>query len=148
MLIKLKSFISTTINKIKAFFQHEEEVVRNELGEIEHALPVGLSEFKTWADTIVAKSKAPDNDSTRWTLAAIVLELKHDVDAVSHEFMLRRLNKAMANQVASAYMYDLKQKQAAEEKARKAAESSKNTTEATVLTLPVTPVAPNQTPVA
>lgn len=86
-------------------------------------LPVGMVEFKEWSDGILSLSKVPDNDSTRFAVAVMIMHLNPDVDHVSKRNMIRRLNKSAANEVANAVCLQLKEKQKqalAEEALRKA----------------------------
>lgn len=76
-------------------------------------LPVGIAEFNEWSDSILSMSKVPDNDSTRFAVAVMILHLDPDVDAVPKREMVRRLNKSAANEVANAIATNLKEKQKA-----------------------------------
>lgn len=96
------------------------------LSYIPTPLPVGMVEFKEWSDSILSMSKVPDNDSTRFATAVMILHLNPDVDCVSKRNMIRRLNKSAANEVANAVALQLKEKQkeAQAEEARKKAEQA------------------------
>ena len=75
-------------------------------------LPIGMTEFEDWADSILAHSVAPNNDSTRFALATMILHLPSLASWKSKEYFLRALHKSAANQIAAGVMQDLKQKQA------------------------------------
>lgn len=87
-------------------------------------LPVGLQEFNAWAEEIISLAKAPDNDSVRFALAAMIVNSDVTKAYQPKMFFILQLRKGMANQVASHVMYESKKKQAEQqqEEARKAAE--------------------------
>lgn len=89
-------------------------------------LPVGMVEFKEWSDSILILSKVPDNDSTRFAIAVMIMHLNPDVDSVPKREMVRRLNKSAANEIANAVCLQLKEKQkeVIAEEARKKAEAT------------------------
>jgi hypothetical protein len=80
-------------------------------------LPKGVSEFTVWSNSIIEQAGAPNNDSVKFALATMVLHLSTEQDAYPKEKLAKRLRKAMANQVVSQVINDLKDKQAAEQKA-------------------------------
>ncbi len=80
-------------------------------------LPVGLTEFEQWAQDIIVLSKAPDNDSVRFALASIIINLKHDQPKQSKKYCAGILIKGMATQVASSVFHEMKVKQAEAAKA-------------------------------
>lgn len=80
-------------------------------------LPIGITDFNTWADDIVDLYDLPNNDSIRFTLASIILNVKEtEAFKPKHDFFLL-IRTAMAKQVASQVFYDLKMKQKAEQEA-------------------------------
>ena len=91
-------------------------------------LPLGTTEFNTWATRIIKKSGLPDNDSTRFALATTVLHAPAGESRYSDTHFVKVMQKAAANQIAAQILHDLKEKQQAEalrqqeeEKAAKAA---------------------------
>ena len=93
-------------------------------------LPVGLTEFNTWSDSIIELYNAPNNDSVKFSLAVMVLHLPPTTAYKSKEYFGRSLTKGAANEVASYVMQDLKTKQ---QEAIKAAQAK--SVEATVISI-------------
>lgn len=77
------------------------------------SLPVGMTEFKSWMDSIIQTYAIPDNDSSRFALATMILHLSSTISSKPKVHFARSMRKAMANQVAAAVMQDLKAKQQA-----------------------------------
>lgn len=94
-------------------------------------LPRGLAEFETWAKEIIELAGAPDNDSVRFALATMVLHLGTEDDTYPKEGFAKRLRKAMANQVVSQVINELKAKQEADRLAEQQALEAKQQEEAT-----------------
>lgn len=106
-------------------------------------LPVGMIEFKDWADSIVSTYNLPDNDSIRFALATMILHLESNSKIEVNLLVLKLIIptsswkskrhfaemtlKSMSNQISSAVMHDLKdkQKKLEEESAAKASENDK-----------------------
>lgn len=108
-------------------------------------LPQGISEFNDWATDIIRLSGAPDNDSVRFALAAMIMHLESTTASKPKLFFALALRKGAANQVAHAIMMDLKAKQAAQEAERqKLAATQTTTTEVTVNTPETSNVVPIQ----
>jgi hypothetical protein len=104
---KIKTQIAAILAKIKAFIIEEEK-----------QLPVGLAEFHTWADNIIAKSGAfADIDSMKFALATLILHADHAMASAKDSYFVNRLRKSAANQVASQVFQDIKAKQAAQQQA-------------------------------
>lgn len=107
----MKEKLRTIITILKSYFKT--------------SLPVGRTEFDNWATDIIKLSGSPDNDSIRFALANIILQLKADQAYQSKNYCANILRKGMANQVASAVFTEMKTKQiAALEAAKKAEEAS------------------------
>jgi hypothetical protein len=86
-------------------------------------LPVGLTAFHAWADSIIdITGEFADRDSMKWAIASNLIHLPTTTDRKSKEYFARTLRKAAANQVASQVFQDIKQKQADKAAADKAAE--------------------------
>lgn len=103
------------INKIKLFFTK----VSNFLPEL---LPIGLSDYDAWADSIITTYEFPDNDSIRFSLAVMILHLSSTAAYKSKRYFALCLHKGMSNQVVSQVMQDLKAKQ--EQQLKKSAEAT------------------------
>jgi hypothetical protein len=90
-------------------------------------LPVGMSEFDAWADSIIdTYTLATKNkDSIKFTLATSVMHLKEkDAFIPKHHFYLI-LEAAAAKQIAGATFMQIKERAASAEKAAADAESAK-----------------------
>lgn len=90
---------------------------RLKAAELPSRLPVGMQEFNEWATDIIDLYGTPDNDSIRFALAAMIINLPSDKFLVSKQEVGHMLLKGMSNQVASFVMYEFKEKQKAEQKA-------------------------------
>ncbi len=88
-------------------------IARQFLGLFPSALPQGIQGFKEWSDSIVSTYNVPDNDSTRFALATMVLHLGPTVAFKPKFYFALSLYKSAANQVVFAVMEDLKAKQKA-----------------------------------
>lgn len=90
------------------------------------SLPIGMTAFDQWATSIIKLSSLPDNDSTRFGLAASILHLDSTQDRKAKRFFVKLMNKGAANQIASGVMQELKEKQQrlAKEEAEKVATSN------------------------
>jgi hypothetical protein len=97
-------------------------------------LPVGMTEFNAWADSIIELSgEFADKDSMRYAIASNVMHLPHTAAYKPKNFFVCALRKAAANQVASQVFQDIKTAQAerqAAEAALAAETSEKNVEEA------------------
>lgn len=88
------------------------------------ALPVGLTEFHVWADSVIdLAGQFADSDSMKWALASQVLHLDHKLAYKSKNYFVNCLRKAAANQVVSQAIQDIKDKQQERAKAEAAANS-------------------------
>ncbi len=78
-------------------------------------LPVGVTEFNVWADSIIALSgQFASQDSMRFALASMVIHSDSKRSAVPKHTFVKLLRKSAANQVASQIFQDIKTKQAVE----------------------------------
>lgn len=87
-------------------------------------LPTGMTEFKEWQDSILRLSKVPDNDSTRFTIAVMVMHLSPNEDMKPKRYFVKSLNKSAANELANFVCLDLKDKQKARIEAERTAKES------------------------
>lgn len=77
-------------------------------------LPVGLTQFDTWADSIIELSgEYADRDSMRFAIASMVIHSDANRGSVPKNSFVRKLRKSAANQVASQVFQDVKAKQEA-----------------------------------
>lgn len=88
-------------------------------------LPVGMAAHDEWAKSIISMTSVPDNDSTRFALASMVMHLSPTSSKKAAQYFIRALDKGAANEVAHAVLMKLKDKQDA---ARKAEQESKAVT--------------------
>lgn len=88
-------------------------------------LPVGMTEFQEWSNSILKLSKVPDNDSTRFAIAVMILHLNANEDRKPKRYFVKCLNKSAANECGNAIAMILKekQKQAAQVEAQRLAEA-------------------------
>ena len=91
----------------------------------ETPLPVGMTEFQAWSDSIIALSgEYADIDSMKYALATMVMHADAKHGALPREYFVSRLRKVAANQVASQVFQDIKQKQADAAAAKQATEDT------------------------
>lgn len=90
------------------------------LSYIPTKLPHGMTEFEAWSRSIIALSNCPDNESTRFTVAVMILHMNPDEDRKAKHFFVKKLNKAAANELANGVAMELKKKQQERAEAEKA----------------------------
>ena len=96
-------------------------IVYGLLSRIPRSLPVGATEFDTWATRLISQGgKYADEDSLRFALASILIHADAKHGALPDKYFTDRLRKSAANQVASQVFQDIKAKQAAELAAKQA----------------------------
>jgi hypothetical protein len=88
-------------------------------------LPIGVTEQARWASDIIylAGPGIPDNSSTRFALAVMVLHLGSTQSRKPKLFFARQLFKAAANEIAHGVAQQYKEKQKREEEDAKKAEA-------------------------
>lgn len=85
-------------------------------------LPVGVTEFHKWADSILDLSgRYAKEDDMKWALANMVIHADSKFGALPKHYFVNRLRKAAANQIASSVFVEIKMKQEAEKAASEAA---------------------------
>lgn len=88
-------------------------------------LPVGMTQFDTFAARIIAKAgNFADEDSMRFALASILIHADAKHGSLPDSYFVDRLRKSASNQVASQVFQDVKAKQAAALEAQKQAEAT------------------------
>lgn len=100
-------------------------------------LPVGMKEFESYCDEIIALSgKYADKDSMYFAIASIMIHADSKHGSLPKNYFISRLRKSAANQVASQIFQDVKIRQAkaqeaelqqAEATAQKAVEDEQKT---------------------
>jgi len=88
-------------------------------------LPQGMTEFETWASSIIKTYDMPDNDSTRFALAVSILHLDATSAFKPKVYFGKILIKGAASQIAGGVMQELKEKQQALAKAEQEAAAAK-----------------------
>lgn len=100
------------------------------------ALPIGITEFETWAEDIVSTygfaRSVELNRSYRWILASSMTTLGPTAAYKSKYYFFLVIQAASAKEIAGGTMYNIKQEQIAEQKAiREAAAAAQKLLEAT-----------------
>ncbi len=106
---------------------------RQFLGLFPSSLPVGMTAFDKWADSIINTYDLPtkDEDSLKWNLASAVIGLKSTEARKSKYYFVLIIRAGAAKQISVARMQDIKDKQKAAVEAAKA----KQLAEATALSV-------------
>lgn len=82
------------------------------LSYIPTRLPLGMSEFNAWSDSIVELTgPIADADSLKWVIANEIMRLNPGRDKVAKRLFVKLLRKYAANQIAAGFVMELKQKQ-------------------------------------
>lgn len=85
-------------------------------------LPMGVTEFHSWSDRIIAGAMVPaDHPSLKFALAEMIMHLKPTQDFCEDAYFIHCLRKGAVNQVAFAMMELIRN----ERKAALAAEETK-----------------------
>lgn len=92
-------------------------------------LPIGMTAFDTWSQSIIDTFSLPNNDSTRFALATMILHVPAEGFYKPKAYFARLVLKSMSNQIAGGVMQDLKNKQI--ERAKAEEEAAKQLAEAT-----------------
>lgn len=112
-------------------------------------LPQGIADFENFAVDVIKLAELPDNDSTRFAVAAAVLHYPQpEFKAYSQprEYLADVLKRAAANQVAGQIFQDikLKQQEAHAKAMADAAEHDKKQADASATTLEASNVQTSQ----
>lgn len=95
-------------------------LVNQVLGLFPSKLPVGVTEFNTWADSIIDTYPMPtsNRESLRFTLATIIMHQGSQDAYRSKFYFYLTINAAASKQIAGEIFYQIKeeQKRAASEK--------------------------------
>lgn len=106
-------YMTTFLSRVKTLFIKLTHFIPTKI-------PVGISEFESWASSIITTYGFPDNDSVRWALAVKILHAGETEAIKPKRYFFLALHKAMANQVVSQVIQDLKTKQSNETAAQAA----------------------------
>jgi len=101
-------------------------LIKRLLSHFPTALPVGLTEFHKWADSIIELAgQFADSDSMKYAIANNLIHLPSTKAYVPKDYFVRAMRKAAANQVASQVFMDIKLAQQKAVEDQKAAELAK-----------------------
>jgi hypothetical protein len=93
------------------------------LAYVPRRLPVGMTEFHEWSDRIIDTcGEFADRNSMKFALATQIMHLGPQKSIIADIYFVRSMQKAAANQIASAVFQEIKLKQ--QEEAKKAAEQA------------------------
>lgn len=107
--------------EMKQLLAKFKELVKYALSYLPHKLPVGLTEFHNFSDSIIELSgEYADRDSLKFAIATMILHAGEARGSLSKQYFVRRLRKVAANQVAGQVFTDIKEKQKAAQEAMKA----------------------------
>ena len=81
------------------------------LAQLPCKLPMGVTEFHTWADSILDTYELPNNDSTKFALASAIMHLDATSAFKPKAYFGKMLIKGAASQVAHFLFQELKNKQ-------------------------------------
>lgn len=104
-------------------FQRVGKFFQRLLARFPTAVPMGVSDFNDWADSIINLYGFPNNDSVRFALATIIMHLGPTAAYKSKHYFAVTIKAAAAKQVAGQVFQDLKAKQQAKQEADKAAQT-------------------------
>lgn len=108
----MKSKLLKVLRKIRSF--------------IPESLPIGRTAFDEYCQEVIELSSSPDNDSVRFTIAAMITNLGHLDCYLPKNYFVKALKMAMAKQVASTVFIEIKTKDTERRKAEEAAAKSAN----------------------
>ena len=82
---------------------------------IKCALPMGMTEFNTWSERLIALAGVPTSniESLKKILAEMIMHYKANEDYVEDEVFIKGLRRAAANEVAFAVLQAFNQKKLA-----------------------------------
>lgn len=104
------------------------KVINTVFSHLPTRLPVGLTEFNTWADSIIELSgKYANEDDMKFALASMVIHADAKHGALPKNYFVVRLRKAACNQVASQVFQDIKKRQADELAKKQLEDTTKET---------------------
>lgn len=104
------------MNRIKAKIFKTCRLIR---GLFPQALPVGMSAFDTWANSLVSTYTLPTQDMTtiKFVLSTLIMRLGQTTAYKSNLYFVLAIKAGAAKQVAAAAFQDIKTKQEEQQKA-------------------------------
>ncbi len=92
--------------------KHLSKLIKRLLSYLPTPLPVGVSQFESFADSIIELSGPyADVDSMRFAIASMIIHADHKNAALPKNYFVTRLRKSAANQIASQVFQDIKTRQ-------------------------------------
>lgn len=102
----MKSSVLRLFNRLKGLFPSP--------------IPQGMTEFYSWADSIIDTYQPPaDKRSVHFALATMIMRLDPTSAYKSKRYFSLCLHKGIAGQIANGVMFEIKEQQAAEIQAAK-----------------------------
>lgn len=97
-------------------------------------LPVGVNDFHHWSDRIIVKSGlTATQESQKFALAAMVVQLGAEEAAKDDAYFVNRLKKSAATQVAQHIMKEIKDDRAKREETKQGEDIAKNSAPGEIL---------------
>ncbi len=88
------------------------KLIKRLLSYLPTKLPVGVSQFESFADSIIELSGPyADIDSMRFAIASMIIHADHKQASLPKNYFVTRLRKSAANQIASQIFQDIKTRQ-------------------------------------
>lgn len=103
-------------------------IIKRLLSYLPTQLPVGMSQFEAWSDSILELSgEYADRDSMKFAIASMLIHADARHGSLPKHYFVVRLRKSAANQIASQVFQQVKAKQeAATVLAKQQAEATAN----------------------
>ncbi len=121
---------------VKKLIASASKAAQRLLAFIPTPLPIGVAAHEKWVASILSMYSFPDNDSTRFAVATMILNLGPTAGYLPKRYFGLAIRAGAAKQIASHFYVTLKEKQKAEEAA------AKKQAEATASTAAVAPNVP------
>jgi len=96
--------LNNVLNKLR-------NVLKHLLSFYPTALPVGMSDFKPWGDSILNLSRCPNNETTQGALAVMVLHLGPTECNKPKRYFIKAMNMGAAKEIAHAVFQQIKNNQ-------------------------------------
>lgn len=109
---------------VKSLLTSAKSAVQRLLAFVPTPLPIGVAAHEKWVTSILSMYGYPDNDSTRFAVATMVLNLGPTSAYKAKRYFGLAIHAGAAKQIAGHFYVELKEKQKAEEAARKKAEAT------------------------
>lgn len=96
------------------------------MGLFPSPLPVGMTEFDSWVDSIMSTYSLPttDVDSIRFTLAAMIINLGQKESSKPKYSFVLAIRASCAKQIAGSVFHQIKTKQLEAQRAQQQAEAT------------------------